>query len=103
MSGAAIVSRGERGFGLEGVLDFDSVATLMPEGGRLLTGPGPLDVDLQGVREANSAALALLLEWLEMARQRKLVLRFHNLPDSLVRLAALSNVTGLLPVASARV
>jgi phospholipid transport system transporter-binding protein len=99
MSGAAIVSRGEGGFRVEGVLDFDSVAALAAEGDRLLAGPGPLDVDLGGVHEANSAALVLLLEWLALARRRKLKLRFHHLPDSLVRLAALSNVSGLLNLA----
>jgi phospholipid transport system transporter-binding protein len=102
MSGAAIVARGETGFELEGVLDFDSVAELAFEGRRLLVGPGPLDLNLAGVREANSAALALLLEWLETARQRKLMLRIHNLPDSLVRLAELSNLTALLRLAGGR-
>ena len=101
MSGATIVPREAGGYRVEGVLDFDSVAALAEEGDRLLAGPGPLDVDLSGVREANSAALALLLEWLALARRRKLKLRFHHLPDSLVRLAALSNVSGLLRVAGA--
>ena len=99
MRGATIVSRDEGSFRVEGVLDFDSVAALAGEGARLLSGPGPVDVDLNGVSEANSAALALLLEWLDLARRRKLKLRFHHLPDSLVRLAALSNVSGLLEVA----
>jgi phospholipid transport system transporter-binding protein len=101
MSGATIVPCDEGGFRVEGVLDFDSVAALVGEGARLLAGPGPLDVDLSGVRESNSAALALLLEWLALARRRKLKLRFHHLPDSLARLAAVSNVSGLLGLAGA--
>ena len=99
MSGAVLVSRGEAGFALEGVLDFDSVASLLAEGERMLTGSGRLDLDLGAVREANSAGLALLLEWLDLARQRRLELRLHNLPDSLKRLAALANVDDFLMLA----
>jgi phospholipid transport system transporter-binding protein len=98
MSGAALVSRGQGSYALEGVLDFDSVASLVAKGGQTLTGPGRLDLDLGAVREANSAGLALLLEWLESARRRRLQLRVHNLPDSLKSLAMLANVDSLLPV-----
>jgi len=98
MSGASIAAAGSGGFRVEGVLDFDSVPSLAGEGARLLAGPGPVDVDLSGVREANSAALVLLLEWLDLARRRHVKLRFRHLPDALERLAALSNVSRLLPV-----
>ena len=102
MKTAAIVSQGAARFGVEGTLDFDSVVALVAEGERLFSGPGPVELDLQGVQEANSAGLALLLEWLDIARRRKLVLRFRNLPGSLVRLAELTNLGGLLPVSDSR-
>lgn len=98
MSGATLASRGEGSFVLEGILDFDSVASLLTDGERMLAGSGHLDLDLGAVHEANSAGLALLLEWLDLARQRKRTLRLHNLPDSLVRLAALANVSDILPL-----
>jgi phospholipid transport system transporter-binding protein len=102
MRAAAIVAYDGSHFGVEGVLDFDSVVALVAEGERLFSGQGPLDVDLRGVREANSAGLALLLEWLDLARRRKLELRYRNLPESLVRLAELTNLGGLLPASDAR-
>jgi phospholipid transport system transporter-binding protein len=75
------------------------VAPLIAESKRYFTDERcRLDVDLEGVRRANSAGLALVLEWLEIARERGISLRFRNLPESLARLAAISNVTGLLPV-----
>jgi phospholipid transport system transporter-binding protein len=98
MSRASIVSHGESRFAVEGSLDFESVVTLAEEGRRLFSGPGVLEVDLLGVSEANSAGLALLLEWLDIARGRKLELRFRNLPGPLSRLAELTNLRGLLPV-----
>jgi phospholipid transport system transporter-binding protein len=99
VSGAALVRRGDASYALEGVLDFNSVASLAAQGERMLGGSGRLDLDLRAVREANSAGLGLLLEWLELARRGGRTLRLHHLPDSLLRLAALANVARLLPLA----
>ncbi len=98
MTRAKIRPRGEGGFEVEGVLDFDSVVSLLAESERMFSGRKQLVLDLSGVREANSAGLALLLEWLEMARRRDLTLHFRKLPDSLKRLAKLTNSSGLLPL-----
>ena len=98
MSDAWIVPRGHSRFGVEGVLDFDTAALLLVESRLHFVGKGRIDVDLQGVRGSNSAGLALLLEWLELARRRGISLRFRNLPESIARLAAITNLTGLLPV-----
>ncbi len=98
MSGAWIVPCGHSRLGVEGVLDFDSVVPLAAESRRHFAGKERLEVDLQGVRRANSAGLVLLLEWLELAHRCGISLRFRNLPESLARLASLSNLTGLLPV-----
>ena len=99
MSGAWFVPAGHSRIGVQGVLDFDTVTPLVAESGRYFTGEhSRLELDLKGVRSANSAGLALLLEWLEIAQARGISLRFRNLPESLARLAAISNVTGLLPV-----
>lgn len=99
MSGASLAADGEARFVVVGALDFSTVASLVAEGERLFTGTGRLEVDLQGVGTANSAGLALLLEWLHMARRRNLALRFRHLPESLVRIAALTNLTSVLPLA----
>lgn len=98
MSGASLLAEGESRFVVAGALDFSTVAPLVAEGERLFTGTGRLEVDLRGVSSANSAGLALLLEWLHLARRRKLSLRFHHLPESLMRLAALTNLTAVLPL-----
>jgi len=88
---------------LVGVLDFDTVGRLAVEGGVLLRaaaarGQTSLVIDLAGVERANSAGLALLLEWLEMALRRGLSLSYAHLPESLDRLAAVSHLGDLLPV-----
>lgn len=90
---------------LAGVLDFDTVGRLAVEGGVLLRtadarGQERLVIDLAEVKRANSAGLALLLEWLEMAQTRRLTLSYAHLPDSLQRLAVVSNLVDLLPLAN---
>lgn len=88
-------------FALEGVLDFGTVCALLRDGERMLAGSGPLAIDLAGVHEANSAGLALLLEWIDLAMRRGRPLRLYNLPESLVHLAELANLGPLLPLADA--
>jgi phospholipid transport system transporter-binding protein len=98
MSAAWIVPKGHTRFGVEGILDFESVVPLVVESRRHFAGNGRLEVDLGGVRAANSAGLALMLEWMDLARRNGVSLRFQNLPESLTRLAAVTNLTGMLPV-----
>lgn len=84
---------------IEGPLDFDSVSHLLAAGESLLTGSGPLQIDLGGVTTVNSAGLALLLEWMDVARSRGIHICYTNVPVSLQRIAAFSNVAALLPIA----
>ena len=88
-------------FALEGVLDFGTVRALLRDGERMLAGEGPLAIDLAAVHEANSAGLALLLEWVDLAQRRGRPLHLYNLPESLVHLAELANLGPLLPLADA--
>jgi phospholipid transport system transporter-binding protein len=98
MTEARLTPCGEGRFCLEGVLDFGTVTRLAASGRACLKGDANVDIDLAGVQAANSAGLALLLEWLDIARERGVKLTYRNLPDSLVRIAAVSNLESLLPV-----
>jgi phospholipid transport system transporter-binding protein len=98
MSGASLVNRGDGTFGIRGSLDFGSVTELLSQGERHFAEISPLVIDLREVTRANSAGMALLLEWLDRARGRKQVLRYLNLPGSLIEIAAFTNVISLLPI-----
>ncbi len=77
-------------------LDFDTVPRVWPElAGRIRTAAF-LDVSLAGVEHADSAALALLLEGVELARRQGCELRYTDLPEALLALARMSNVETLL-------
>jgi phospholipid transport system transporter-binding protein len=56
-------------------------------------------IDCSGVTRADSAGLAVLLDWLAWGRRMKRTVSFENLPASLVAIAKISEVEGLLQAA----
>ena len=84
---------------LDGAITLGNVADLLREGNAAI-GDGARTVDLSGVAELDSSALALLLAWLRTARQQGRELSFVNLPPGLTTIARLYGVADLLPTAA---
>lgn len=55
-----------------------------------------LEVDCSGITAADSAGLAVLLDWLAAVRREGRSLRYRHLPGSLLSIAAISDVSELL-------
>ena len=53
-------------------------------------------VDCGAVTRADSAGLAVLLDWLAWGRRQSRTVTLENLPDSLLAIARISEVDGLL-------
>ena len=53
-------------------------------------------VDLSGVEGADSAAVALMIEWLRRTRARRGRLHFRNVPQQIEKIAAVSGVSDLI-------
>lgn len=68
------------------------------EDGRRLARAGDLVVDFAGVTVADSAALALLLDWMRCARAAGNRLAVRGLPAAMASLAALYDIDALLPL-----
>jgi phospholipid transport system transporter-binding protein len=85
-----IVVKGELTFAT--ARDARQVGTLVLEGSRA----PELIIDCAGVARADSAGLAVLLDWLAWARRKSRAIKFENLPASLVAIAKISEVDGLL-------
>jgi phospholipid transport system transporter-binding protein len=49
-----------------------------------------LVIDLAGIKNSDSAGLALLIEWLKISQKSQTQLRFKNIPTQLITLAKLS-------------
>jgi phospholipid transport system transporter-binding protein len=72
--------------------DARRVGTLVLEG----SGASSLVIDCAGVTRADSAGLAVVLDWLAWARRKARPVRLENLPAALVAIARISEVDGLL-------
>ena len=90
---------GEPGsFRVEGELNFASVPALYERAIDLFAGCPKIALDLSGVTRANSAGLALLLEWQGRARRAGLSFTLQNLPAGLIDLAHISELEEVLPL-----
>ena len=83
---------------LAGELGFATAAAAHAAGvGAVAAAPaGTLRVDCSGLAGTDSAGLAVLLEWCAVARGRGVTLQFEALPETLQRLARISEVETLL-------
>jgi phospholipid transport system transporter-binding protein len=62
----------------------------------LASGSGALELDCGGITAADSAGLAVLVDWLGRARQAGRALRYLHLPAGLSTLARISDLEELL-------
>ena len=85
---------------LKGVLDFESVAQILNKSPLSLE-TAELNVDLSEITRFNSASLALLLEWMKIAQQKGLQIKYHNAPEQLLAIARAYGIEHELPLTSA--
>ena len=78
-----------------GSLEFATVAKLLPLGTTAIEGGQAAVIDLAGVTDSDSSGLALLIEWLSVAKATQRPLHYENMPKQLHQLAGLSEVEGL--------
>jgi phospholipid transport system transporter-binding protein len=79
-----------------GALHFTTVSALLPEGVAAIDGGRAAVIDLASVSSSDSSGLALLIEWLSVAKGAGRTLRYENIPSQLQQLARLSEVEELL-------
>ena len=79
-----------------GVLHFTTVTALLRTGSEAIANGRAAVIDLSGVKDSDSSGLALLIEWLSIARAERKSLRYENIPVQLHQLARLSDVEELL-------
>ncbi len=98
MSTARFETASEGHYRVAGVLDAATVPQLLRESeARIATASGSdVHIDLGGVTESDSAGLALLLEWLRLAKQRNVKVQFANVPRQVAALARISEVEALI-------
>ena len=93
---ATLTDNGDGAWRIEGVLDFVSVTDLFRRTREIMGGGDAVTLDLSGVERANSAGVALLLEWRREARRRGIEIELAGLPEAVLRVARLSGVEEVL-------
>jgi phospholipid transport system transporter-binding protein len=91
-----IVSAGDGRVRISGDLTFETVAGLRERGAEVLRGHGDVTLDLNAVTRADSAGLALMVEWLREARRKDAGLHVVNMPDQMLAIARMSKLDGVL-------
>lgn len=99
MNEARIHQQDAQHFVVEGELNLTTVPVMLQAMQAQFPANGSeAHIDLAGVTRSDSAGLALLVEWLRLARARDVRLQFHNLPSQLREIARISDLTPLLPL-----
>jgi len=93
---ARLESLGAGRFRVSGVLDASTAREVLEGSEARFEQFAGLDIDLGGVGESDSAGLALLIEWLRLARQWQKEIRFENVPAQIEALARISEVEDLI-------
>jgi len=96
MSPPQLTRSSDNQFVVSGILGFDSVAELLKQSNILFATAATINIDLSAVTHADSAGLALTLEWLRYGKQHNKQVCYQNLPAQLRALAAISEVDTLL-------
>ncbi|HWJ05511.1 MAG TPA: STAS domain-containing protein [Steroidobacteraceae bacterium] len=79
-----------------GMMSFESAAQALTAGLALIPRGQPCTVDLSRVKEADSAGLAVLVEWLATARKRGTQVHYEGIPAQILAVARISDLEDLL-------
>ena len=93
-----IIKKSNQGrFLVSGVLTFATVTKVFANSKNLFKdAPDHLVIDLTEVERADSAGLALLVEWLAVATHLNRTLTFEHVPEQLTTLASMCSVDKIL-------
>ncbi len=94
--GFRIERAGDGRLAASGELDFATAASALAEGRALIGSGQALTVDLAGITGSDSAGLAVLVEWLSVARARGATLRYAAVPGQILAIARISDLDELL-------
>jgi phospholipid transport system transporter-binding protein len=87
---------GEGHFALNGEMTFETAERILVASEEPFEQHTRIEVDLSGVTKADSAGLALLLEWITWANHTVREIRFLSMPERILAIARTTEVEQLL-------
>lgn len=83
-------------FEVHGAMSYESAARALQAGLALIPHGSRCTIDLSKVSEADSAGLAVLVEWLATARVRESTIHYEGIPAQILAVARISDLDELL-------
>ena len=96
MADAQLVENDDGSWLLQGELGYLSVPSVLQHAGVNMLGKEQIKVDLKGVTRADSAGLALLVEWLRESESAGNSIEFVNVPAQLLSIARVCGLEEIL-------
>jgi len=96
MSKFELQDLGEGRFALSGEITFETAERVLLASEEPFEQHTRIEVDLSGVTKADSAGLALLLEWITWANHTVREIRFLSMPERILAIARTTEVEQLL-------
>ena len=84
---------------VHGELSFDTVPALVEPMRKILAERDHVAVDLAAVSRGDSAGVALLVEWMNLAERLQKSIAFLNIPQQMLSIARVSSLDQMLPLA----
>ena len=95
---AILSSESAGSYAIKGEMSFASVEQLLADSLPLFADDSGLLFDLSHVEHADSAGVALLVEWLRISKQRQVQLQFRNIPSQMLAIIEVSDLQQRLPI-----
>lgn len=96
MADAQLVENEDGNWLLQGELGFNSVPSVLKHAGVSMLGKQQVTVDLKGITRADSAGLALLVEWLRESQLAGSSIVFLNVPAQMLSIARVCGLDEIL-------
>jgi phospholipid transport system transporter-binding protein len=96
MADAQLVENEDGSWLLQGELGFNSVPSVLKHAGISMLGKQQVTVDLKGITRADSAGLALLVEWLRESQLAGNSIVFLNVPAQMLSIARVCGLDEIL-------
>ncbi len=91
-----ITDLGNGHYAIAGDLTFATAGDVLEQSKEMFSDHTQIEVDLAGVGQADSAGLALLLEWVNWAKHDVREIKYLNTPREIIAIAEISEVDDLL-------
>jgi phospholipid transport system transporter-binding protein len=81
-----------------GELSFATVNAVLSQTKNVFESVTDLNIDLAAVTRSDSAGVALLIDWMRIAKDASRKIVFHNIPAQMLAIASASGLDELLPL-----